>query len=222
MRERRFRRPVGRSRVERLAFFSFRFRPRRRLWFFRLSPPTVRPPPRSFEGACCPLSCGDALLLALSSRPMKRERRCDHRRPLGAPPLIQAATDRCVIEEPQPREASKPRKRKEKLRTFCANRSAADVLSPVVITAVTTGRFLATSEYQWPVATKGLASERASEAIFFVSFRRFGFFSEGRGFSSLSPLCSLYAPSRPRGVKVEEVDPAGEVFERTRTRRRRG
>ena len=95
-------------------------------------------------------------------------------------------------------------------------------MSPVVMTAVMTGRFLATSEYQWPVATKGLARERAREAIFFFSGRRrFGFFcrkvdsrqrkeaSDSCLSSALCFPCSFWVEGR---AEVEELD----LFERER------
>lgn len=47
--------------------------------------------------------------------------------------------------------------------TFCANRSAADVFSPVVMTAVTTGRDWAALLYQRPTAVKGAAMRDATD-----------------------------------------------------------
>ena len=93
------------------------------------------------------------------------------------------------------------------------------------MTAVMTGRVLATSEYQWPVATKGLARERANEAIFcFFSGRRrrIGFFFlASKLVSSLSSslLFSLLLLGTTARAEVQELGP---VWKREREKESRG
>ena len=160
--------------------------------------PSLSPPLGRRSPLCCPLPVRRCPPLKLSSRYPRRGRLCSRDKPLArllSSPLLfrrRSPTD-ASERRAAPRAASKNLTKEKKLLTFCANRSAAEVFKPVVITAVTTGRLLAASEYQWPVATNGLASERANDDIFLV-FRFFSTLSsrkKERGVLSSSRSFSL-------------------------------